>query len=286
MSARGRLRGQIDGRFVPFWRREWNVAPRQPAVGTVSPGNRRYVLPSDPKTGRNHLAVARKGGSYGESRLRTVRLSGEDFERQVLCFERLITGDRRQSHNSKLSVAIRARDTLLLQIETERLLLRPTEISDADAIFAAYASDPVATRFLPFETITDIDRVVKYLERTVKERIHAECVTWVIILRDNQRLIGTLDLTIDENISNIGFTIGRAWWGMGIVPEAARAVLDFARNYLGIQRVRGQCDYENRQSARVFEKLGFQQTGLKEAASKVPSIGPDLRPALLFELEL
>jgi ribosomal-protein-alanine N-acetyltransferase len=185
-----------------------------------------------------------------------------------------------------LLVAIRGRDTLLLQIETERLLLRPTEISDADAIFAAYASDPVATRFLPFETITDVDRVVKYLERTVKERIHAECVTWVIILRDNQRLIGTLDLTIDENISNIGFTIGRAWWGMGIVPEAARAVLDVARNYLGIQRVRGQCDYENRQSARVFEKLGFEQTGLKEAASKVPSIGPDLRPALLFELEL
>lgn len=177
-------------------------------------------------------------------------------------------------------------DPFLLQIETARLFLRPTEISDADAIFAAYASDPVATRFLPFEAVTDIDRVVKYLERTVKERVHAECITWVIILRDNQQLVGTLDLTIGENISNIGFSIGRAWWGMGIVPEAARAVLDFARNHLAIKRVRGQCDYENRQSARVFEKLGFQQTGLKEAASKVPSIGPDLRPALLFELEL
>ncbi len=175
---------------------------------------------------------------------------------------------------------------MFLQIDTERLVLRPAEISDADAIFAAYASDPIATRFLPFEAITDIDRVVKYLARTVRERIDAECVTWVIILRDNKRLIGTLDLTIDQHVSNIGFTIGRAWWGLGIVPEAARAVLDFARKDLGIQRVRGQCDYENRQSARVFEKLGFRRTGLKEGASKAPSIGPDLRPALLFELEL
>jgi [ribosomal protein S5]-alanine N-acetyltransferase len=183
-------------------------------------------------------------------------------------------------------IVARTRDPSLFHIATERLLLRPTEVGDAAAIFAAFASDPVATRFLPFETVTDIDRVVKYLERTVRERIQAECVTWVIILRENQRLVGTLDLTIHENISHLGFAIGRAWWGMGIVPEAARAVLDFARSYLGTRRVRGQCDYENRQSVRVFEKLGFEQTGLKEAASKVPSIGPDLRPALLFELKL
>lgn len=42
-----------------------------------------------------------------------------------------------------------------LHLHTDRLLMRPAELGDAQAIFNAYASDPEATKYLVFETLTD-----------------------------------------------------------------------------------------------------------------------------------
>lgn len=53
------------------------------------------------------------------------------------------------------------------------------------------------------------------------------------------------DLRIDGPAGDIGFAIGRTWWGCGYVPEAATAVLAFAREHLGIERITGSCDREN-----------------------------------------
>lgn len=61
-----------------------------------------------------------------------------------------------------------------------------------------------------------------------------------------------------SNRGNLGYAIGWRWWGNSYVPEAAGAVLNFARK-LGMQRVTGICDYENARSARVFEKLGLHR---------------------------
>lgn len=81
-------------------------------------------------------------------------------------------------------------------------------------------------------------------------------------------------------------TLGQPWWGNGYVPEAARAVLNFVSTHLGIERVTGMCDYENARSARVFQKLGFRSLGIRDRAIVHPAIGPEPRPALLFECDL
>lgn len=175
------------------------------------------------------------------------------------------------------------RDERIMILKTERLLLRLAELGDAQAIFDAYASDPEATKYLTFETLTNVRQAADYLERTIRERKQGESITWVITMRDTQQVIGALDLRMS---GNIGYAIGRPWWGNGYVPEAARAVLDFARMHLGTKRVTGICDYENARSARVFEKLGFRALGVRNRAVVHPAFGPEPRSALLFECDL
>ena len=169
------------------------------------------------------------------------------------------------------------------RLETKRLVLRFAVLADAQAIFDAYASDPEATRYLVFKTLTDVGQAADFIERTVREREEGKSITWVIVLRDTRQVIGAIDLRAD---GSIGYAIGRPWWGVGYVPEAARAVLDFARTHLGVKRVTGICDYENSRSARVFEKLGFRSLGLKDRAIVHPAFGPEPRAVLLFERDL
>lgn len=174
-----------------------------------------------------------------------------------------------------------------MQLRTERLLLRPAELADAQAIFDAYASDPEATKYLVFETLTDVAQASEYIERTIRETLAGKSFTWSILLRESRQLIGAIDLHhVEEQIGGIGFAIGKRWWGQGYVPEAARAVLAFARASLRLARVNGMCDHENLRPARVFEKLGFESLGIKERAAVHPAFGPEPRAVRYFTLDL
>lgn len=166
---------------------------------------------------------------------------------------------------------------------TDRLILRPLEPGDAQGIFNAYASDPEATKYLVFATLTEVRQATEYIERTIRERNEGKSITWAILLKDDRRIIGALDFRINGGVGDIGYAIGKPWWGNGIVPEAAAAVLEFARTHLGTKLVTGRCDYENARSARVFEKLGFRSLGVRNDAIVHPALGPNPRPALLFE---
>lgn len=52
------------------------------------------------------------------------------------------------------------------RLDTERLVLRHAVLADAQTIFDAYASDPEATKYLVFETLTDVSQASEYIERT------------------------------------------------------------------------------------------------------------------------
>ncbi len=58
-----------------------------------------------------------------------------------------------------------------------------------------------------------------------------------------------------------GYCFARPAWGQGFATEAARLILDFGFETLGIHRVRAGCDSENAASLRVLEKLGMRREG-------------------------
>lgn len=149
-----------------------------------------------------------------------------------------------------------------MTIETERLLLRPWEEDDAESLYT-YARDP------------DIGPAAGWpAHRSVEESLDAirnvlsGPEAYAICLRDEGQAIGAIelklhgvgrsDLTQADDECELGYWIGKPYWGRGLMPEAGRALLRRAFEELGMQKV--WCAYYdgNNKSRRVQEKLGFR----------------------------
>ena len=86
--------------------------------------------------------------------------------------------------------------------------------------------------------------------------------TFAVCLKENGKPIGSIgfhrnDLAEDDDEYELGYWIGKPFWGQGMIPEASRALLRHAFENLGMRAV--WCGYYegNEKSKRVQEKLGF-----------------------------
>jgi ribosomal-protein-alanine N-acetyltransferase len=173
-----------------------------------------------------------------------------------------------------------------VSITTERLDLRLMEPQDAQAAFETYTSDPQAARYMVFKTQTSAAETLEFFKRQRDAFAEGKTILWAIRLKTDPALVGAIELRLDGDEGEVGFIIGRSYWGHGIVPEAVAGIIEFARAHLKLQRIRGQCDLENLQSARVFEKCGFQSLGIARQAVLHPQMSPELRDSQRFVLEL
>lgn len=144
-------------------------------------------------------------------------------------------------------------------IETERLVLRPWKESDAESLFE-YAQDPdvgPAAGWPPHKTIEESLGVIRNV--LTGEQCYAICE------KNTDRAIGSIelklnghtDMTCCDDECELGYWIGKPFWGMGYVPEAARELVRFAFEELGMTTI--WCGYYdgNYKSKRVQEKVGF-----------------------------
>ena len=91
---------------------------------------------------------------------------------------------------------------------TQRLLLRPVTLDDAEAIFTAYAQDPEVTRYVIWSPHRHLGDTREFLQRCLDRREAGTEFTWAICLPDGT-LIGTFALRIDGHKANTGYGIAR-----------------------------------------------------------------------------
>ncbi len=159
--------------------------------------------------------------------------------------------------------------TILL--ETDHLLLRPFRTEDAEQFYLNWASDPDVTRFLSWQTHEGASATASYLESMVLPSYEKpDFYDWGIELKATHSLIGNISVvSLDEAIgaAELGWVLSRRHWGQGIMPEAARAVVEFLFNQVGVNRVWARHDVNNTKSGRVMQKLGMKNEGtLRQAA--------------------
>lgn len=147
-------------------------------------------------------------------------------------------------------------------LETKRLLLRAWRIEDAEAMFSYAKGEKVGPRagWKPHENVAESESIIRmFIE---------EDETWAIVRKEEDRPIGSVGLhkTREENVRELGYVLSEEYWGRGIMPEAAEAVLRFAFKELGLSKVTVGHFPFNMQSKRVIEKLGFSYTGYFEKA--------------------
>jgi len=168
------------------------------------------------------------------------------------------------------------------QFETTRLVLRRPRMSDADDIFDNYASDPEVTRYLTWPPHTDPSTLTSFLRLLLTRWDSGEEYSWVLTLPSEDRVIGMIGCRVREHAADIGYVLGRKYWGHGYVTEAAKAIVDWASALESIYRVWAVCDVENKASSRVLEKVGMQREGILRRSIVHPNISPEPRDGYVY----
>lgn len=151
------------------------------------------------------------------------------------------------------------------EIRTDRLVLRQLTLDDAKA-FSKLAGDydiAKMTGSLPHPMpLFSAEFKIMYLRRQ-KQRGLAYPYA---ITREGGDLIGVMDLfrSAPDAALEIGYWIGKPYWGQGLSTEAAKAIIQEARDNLGVKALMAGAFADNPTSLRVLEKLGFKPTGHEE----------------------
>ena len=143
---------------------------------------------------------------------------------------------------------------MILQIK--RLILRPWSENDAEELYK-YASDPEVGPPAGWPPHTSAEN-----SREIIRTVLSAPETYAVCLKENGKPIGSVglhrnDLAEKDDEYEIGYWIGKPFWGQGLIPEASRELLRYAFEDLGMNRI--WCGYYdgNEKSRRVQEKLGF-----------------------------
>lgn len=149
-----------------------------------------------------------------------------------------------------------------MQFDTERLVLREFEESDAEAC-NEYEREPHVVQYQSFATRTVVESLDYIKESMASARETPRSIyDLAVVLREDGRLIGRCGLKVtsrDDREGALWYILHPAHWGRGIIPEAARALLGFGFAELGLHRVIVDCDPANTASIRVAEKLHMRR---------------------------
>ena len=157
------------------------------------------------------------------------------------------------------------------RIETNRLILRPFTAEDAGDMYRNWASDPEVTRFLtwPAHKSEEITRML--LEDWVSRYGDGGFFQWAIEWKETGQVIGSIgvvSLQEETEAADLGYCLGRAYWGQGIMPEALRSVIDYLFDTAGLNRITAGHDVKNPNSGRVMDKAGMKTEGVLRGAGR------------------
>jgi ribosomal-protein-alanine N-acetyltransferase len=148
-------------------------------------------------------------------------------------------------------------------LTTERLILRPFELSDASTVKRLAGDWAVAdtTERIPHPYKDGMAEawIAGHPQRFIERK---EC-TFAIVLKDNQQVIGAVGLTLSmaHSRGELGYWVGREFWNRGYCTEAARAVVEYGFSVLGLHRIQARHFTRNPASGRVMAKLGMTHEG-------------------------
>ena len=144
-------------------------------------------------------------------------------------------------------------------LETERLILRPWRIEDAEEMFYGWANDPEVTKYMTWNAHTDIEQTKQILAMWVEEYQKPERIAFGIVLKDENKLIGGIDvvgyLNGPKGTPVIGYDLSRKYWNHGYMTEACKCVINYLFS-LGYPEIEIDAFDENIGSNHVIQKCG------------------------------
>jgi RimJ/RimL family protein N-acetyltransferase len=151
---------------------------------------------------------------------------------------------------------------------TERLVLRPWSVDDAEAALGAYGDAEVARWLAPaMDVVNDLAAMRVVLQQWVAEdaRMMTPAGRWAIELRQDGRVIGgaTLLPLPPEDEFEIGWQLDQQEWGHGYATETGLALARWAFSQ-GIEQVIAVVRPANSRAAAMVRRMGMEWVGETE----------------------
>ena len=149
-------------------------------------------------------------------------------------------------------------------IRTERLICRQITTDDAPALHE-YWSDEEVTRYFsldPFATLTETLEMIALLNGMPEAN---QGIRWAVVRAADGIVLGTCGFHNHEPEhfrAEMGYDLGRPYWGKGIMGEAIRAILEYGFCTQNFNRIEAFVNFGNRNSTRLLERTGFHLDGL------------------------
>lgn len=143
------------------------------------------------------------------------------------------------------------------KILTARLLLRPFCLSDAQDMFQNYCHDEEVCEFLTWNPHKDLDETITFVAYKTTFAEAPRHYAWAIVLAGH--VVGSIDLVEDfhDGGFELGYVLGKAYWGQGYMSEAFEAVLDFFFTRTDYTYCRMRAHLSNFRSRHLIEKYHF-----------------------------
>ena len=146
-----------------------------------------------------------------------------------------------------------------MEIETERLRMRKIALEDADE-HLRIITDPEFMRPMGPQFQPTRDKVLVGVGRMIEHWYQFGYGLWVLELKGAERHFGYCGLRhlMPTDEVELFYGCDRAYWGRGLVTEAARAALRYGFQRMGFERIMAVTDKDNKGSRRVMEKCGLR----------------------------
>lgn len=169
------------------------------------------------------------------------------------------------------------------ELETLRLCLRRLRFDDVYDYYEGLASDGEVMKYLPTEPHQDIGESLAYIEETLARYKEGGCYRWAIAGREDDCLLGVIELTEQEEGWEIRCMLMERCWNQGFGTEAMEAVIAFAREELDADRLTAEHFAANTVAGALLRKVGMTQTGVSKKTYEKQC---RLHDAVLYELVL
>ncbi len=144
-------------------------------------------------------------------------------------------------------------------LETERLLLRPFTMADAEGVFE-FASNPEVQKFtgdVLSRTLSEVEQIISNVWLSDYKKYGYG--RFAVIHKADNKIIGFngIKYLSDIDQTDLGYRFLPEYWGKGIATESSKAIINYAFKNHKIDEMIGFVMLENPASSAVLKKLGF-----------------------------
>jgi ribosomal-protein-alanine N-acetyltransferase len=149
------------------------------------------------------------------------------------------------------------------ELVTERLLLRPFTLADAPTVQKLAGDRAIASTTGTIPHPYKNGMAEEWIGTHQPGFESGKEAVFAIVLRERGTLIGAIELTINQEHerAELGYWIGKPYWGNGYCTEAAREVVNFGFTKLALTRIQATHFAKNPASGRVMTKIGMTYEG-------------------------